>query len=155
MKKELLLAGIAALFVACGNSTPEPEAEGPPLTPEEYFEKVEAQGGSVPPPPPAPDATASAPAPMTNDQLFKQYNDGGEHTDTIVLLEKVVEAYEMQRSLPDVCDCVPNNNRKIPALTSLEQLVQFRFIRALPPAPEGQKFVLNPETGKVTLQPAQ
>ncbi len=44
------------------------------------------------------------------------------------------------------------NWKQPPALTDLQQLVAYKVIRAVPPAPAGRKFIYDPKDGKVKLQ---
>lgn len=66
------------------------------------------------------------------------------------ILEKVVESYEQTREMAGGADN-PYSQKTYPPLTNLQQLVTYRFLKTLPAAPAGQKFVLDLKTLKVSL----
>lgn len=79
---------------------------------------------------------------------FKADGDAGVPKDAVELLNRAIEVYEEKRSRTDDGD-----GPKWPVLKDLNQLVTYRILRALPAAPMGKKFVLDPKTKKVSLSP--
>ncbi len=150
MYKSLFVLGCAAVLTCgCGGDTETAAVEQEV----EYFtaEDVEAQVAPVPPPVPgAPVAASTRVDPTNNDEIFREYNDDGEMRSVTSILEKVVESYEQTREMAGGADN-PYSQKTYPPLTNLQQLVTYRFLKALPAAPAGQKFVLDPKTLKVSL----
>lgn len=96
------------------------------------------------PPPVAPQAAlAPAPAPSAADP--KEFKDiDGKTISVLEYVESLASGYERTRA--SQTDGTP-----WPPLTNLDQLVTHRVVSRLPAAPPGQKFVYDPQTGKVSL----
>ncbi len=91
------------------------------------------------------------PAAAANEPEPKEFKDPDGKTISLMQhMEGLVAGYERQRA-SYAADTV--NNPQWPELTNLNQLVTMRMITRLPAAPEGQKFVLDPTTRKVSLAP--
>lgn len=76
----------------------------------------------------------------------------GHQLDTIKGLERAVEYYQrvlMPRTALDLADV--KTFKPTPPLTNLDQLVEWRVIRAVPHAPPGQKYIYDTESGQVKL----
>jgi hypothetical protein len=87
----------------------------------------------------------------TSAEGLPMQNDEGKTLDTMASLQYAAEVYERLRGMePPVDDDNPRYKPR-PPLTDLQQLVQYRVIRAVPAAPAGQKYVYDPQTGKVKL----
>ena len=116
----------------------------PYLSPDEVAPR-QGEGGmaAVPALPGAPAVPTGA---SSTEELFKGYNDDGETMSVVDLLQQVVDSYEQTRIVSVVDDSNPQANRTVPPLTNLQQLVSYRFIRALPAAPTGQKYTLDVQT---------
>lgn len=72
---------------------------------------------------------------------------------TIAALEQAVEYYTrvlMNRTPVDEEE--EKRFKPVPPLKDLEQLVQYRLIKAVPAGPNGKKYVYDAQTGKVKLQ---
>ncbi len=65
--------------------------------------------------------------------------------DSVDFLQRAIQSYMDTRKYKS------DDSPDWPPMTDLSLLVQYKVIRALPAPPPGQKFVLNPETRKVTL----
>lgn len=146
-----LVAGAVACAVAGCNKEADPESSS------------SAPGASVtvmtgPPPPPAPGKPDTNPVPAQvltsgmskDDATGVPTTDGEKNLDAQQGLQRAVDYYN--RSMrPASGPQAPGQQRQmLPALTSLEQLVQYRVIKAVPPAPAGKKWVL--EGDRVKLQ---
>jgi hypothetical protein len=55
------------------------------------------------------------------------------------------------RSYLDTQKYTSDDSNELPALTDLSMLVQYKVVKALPSPPPGQKFVLDPQSRKVSL----
>lgn len=151
--------------VGCGGGDETPE-----LSPEQAQENVEADiepevapmvvnpdleradGGADAPPPPS--GGGAAPDPNTanmNPDLggFDAPDGASDDQKTIIqALNLAVESYDRQRA----ASVVEAGQEPWPELTTIEDLVKYRVIRALPPAPAGKKWHLNMEKMEVELK---
>lgn len=84
----------------------------------------------------------------SNAGYFQAEGDTSVPKTSIELLSRAVEAYEDRRAESDTGD-----GPTWPVLRDLDQLVRYRILRALPAAPPGKKFVLDPKTKVVSLAP--
>lgn len=142
-------AAAVLLLLGCGKSED-------PITPvvpnaQKSVAPVAATTANVPPPtaPTAPPPAAPTPTPAVpsaNGEEPKELKSpDGKTLSTIDYLQSIVSGYSRTRA--------SQGEGSMPALTSIEQLVQYRIIARLPKAPDGQKFILDPQTGKVALAP--
>jgi hypothetical protein len=78
--------------------------------------------------------------------------DDGKSLDTIAALERAVEYYDrILRTRVAESEEEEKYFKPVPPLTDLQQLVQYRVIRAVPAGPNGQRYVYDAQTGKVKL----
>jgi hypothetical protein len=161
-----LSAGVAMLILAAG-CTPEPTEEMDPsfVAEHEYAEdealladdsddvEIEAPafpGVELPFEAGATDLGAGE-AKATAEGL-PAFDDEGRPLNTLAALELAVDYY--QRVL---VTWVPEDEdqerywKPIPPLTDLQQLVEYRIIRAVPEGPDGQRYVYDAEAGRVKL----
>jgi hypothetical protein len=89
--------------------------------------------------------------PTTTEGLPSQDEDG-KSMDTLAALQYASEVYERLKAMdyPDDEEAAKRWKPR-PPLTDLQQLVQYRIIRAVPAAPAGQKYVYDAQTKKVKL----
>lgn len=123
--KKILSLSLAALCIGCGDSTPEPVAPPPPAA---VSVTPDAGTAAAPPaaavtPPPASGATAPA-------------EPGGPAESA------PMDATSQEKILAAMQSYVIDNSANP---KSLEELVAKRYLKSLPPAPEGKKWVYNPE----------
>lgn len=90
------------------------------------------------------------PAAPDNAPEPKEFKDpDGKTISLLQHMEALVSGYERTRA----SQAADPNQQQWPPLTDLNQLVTVRMITRLPAAPAGQKFVYDPQTGKVSLAP--
>jgi hypothetical protein len=82
-----------------------------------------------------------------NLNAFKEDGDAPAPKDAVTLLQRAIEVYGERRDRTDDGD-----GPKWPVFSDLNQLVKYRILRALPAAPPGKKFKLDPKTRVVTLE---
>jgi hypothetical protein len=161
------LAVIACLGTACSKSAEEGPTQNAPLPVAQNNTHEIAAAPTVAPvaPPPPGAATSSAlttaantGAPtLANDNspasyvmanmsaYFVDKNGQFEPTTAQEVVERAVQTYrELRASKHD-------DSPDWPAFNDLSLLVKYKILRALPPAPQGQKFVYDATTRKVTL----
>jgi|GEM_PF-3445403 len=73
-------------------------------------------------------------------------DNGNVITDPLVGLNAAAQAYFNNLDNGDCC-----NPSRLPELKSLEQLVQYRYIRGIPAAPGGKKYVYDPASMQVKI----
>ncbi|HEY1174170.1 MAG TPA: hypothetical protein VGH19_22585 [Verrucomicrobiae bacterium] len=139
-------AFIFVLLVAC--SKQEESSVAPPPSAVASVDVTPPAPAATPdqtaPPPVALPATA-IPASAVPQEDPKEYKDiDGKTISLIEYLESLASGYERTRASQ-------SDGTPWPPLTSLDQLVAYRFVSRLPAAPVGQKFVYDPQTGKVSL----
>ena len=79
------------------------------------------------------------------DIYFYDKNDVFLPKEPVDFLQRAVQSYMDTRKYK------ADDSPDWPLLTDLGMLVQYKVIRALPAAPPGQQFVLDPATRKVSL----
>jgi hypothetical protein len=104
---------------------------------------VEVDFSAAAPPEKQMDAVVDA----ANAGFFKEDGDSPAPKDAVSLLNRAIEVYGERRHETDDGD-----GPKWPVITDLNQLVRYRILRALPAAPPGQKFTMDPRTKVVTLE---
>ncbi len=67
--------------------------------------------------------------------------------DGVELLNRAIQVYGERRQETDDGD-----GPQWPVISSLDQLVRYRILKALPAAPAGKKYTMNPTTKVVTLE---
>jgi hypothetical protein len=110
-------------------------------------------GGAVAPVPsaaslPPADPTGPLHGLVHSGNIFFFDNDGNFlPKDSVEFLQRAIQNYlsEQKYKADDSADWPP--------MTDLSLLVRYKIIRALPAPPTGQKFVLDPQTRKVSLAP--
>jgi hypothetical protein len=83
-----------------------------------------------------------------NRDLFEDEQGRVVAQSGLQVLQRAAEAYQTYRYTAVDEDAVP-----WPPLTDLSLLVKYRLLRALPAAPAGQKFIIDPKTHQVALVP--
>ncbi len=119
--------------VSGAQTPPGPTGPAPVLTPEQVSTPEKAIAAAVDP---------------SKLGYFAAEGDAKAPKDTVELLDRAIQAYEALRNRTDDGD-----GPKWPVINDLNMLVQYKVLRALPPAPAGQKFVMDPKTKKVSLAP--
>jgi hypothetical protein len=156
MKNTLTLLSVGAVvgfLSAC--SPPEDASSAPPTPPPGAATSPPASAGAAPAV-----AASEAPAqpppvafggPTTTEGLPAQ-DESGNSMDTLAALQYASEVYERLKAMdyPDDEEAAKRWKPR-PPLTDLQQLVQYRIIRAVPAAPAGQKYVYDAQTKKVKL----
>jgi hypothetical protein len=103
---------------------------------------------------PAATAPEAPPAPAfggeTSTEGLPMKDEDGKSMDTLAALQYAAEVYDRLQAMEPVDDDNPAFKPR-PPLTDLQQLVQYRIIRAVPAAPAGQKYVYDGQTRKVKL----
>ncbi len=79
---------------------------------------------------------------MADPKEFKDID--GKTISLLEYVESLASGYERTRASQ-------SDGTPWPPLTDLNQLVTYRMVSRLPAAPAGQKFVYDPQTGKVSL----
>lgn len=158
MKASQIVAVLALSSLAFGgcskNEGDSVSAPPPPSAPPSGGGvELNAGGPAVAAPPaatPPPEAPAAAMAPAAAPEPEpKEFKDADGKTISLIQhMEALVQGYERIRASRNAE--TPN---QMPPLTDLSQLVTMRMVSRLPAAPAGQKFVLDPATGKVSLAP--
>lgn len=117
-----------------GTQTPPgPAGPAPVLTPEQASTPEKAIAAAVDP---------------SKLSYFGAEGDAKAPKDSVELLDRAIQAYETLRNRTDDGD-----GPKWPVIKDLDMLVQYKVLRALPPAPAGQKFFMDPKTKKISLVP--
>lgn len=156
---------VGVMFVSgCGDSSPAPAEQvvtpSASTPPADISITHAAPPSGTPPPPGAPapgGAVDNSPPPAPDGPLQNLvskgniffYDDRGNFlaTDSVDFLHRAIRNYlDTQKYKAD-------DSPDWPPMTDLSLLVKYRVIRALPAAPAGQKFVLDPKTRKVSLAP--
>ncbi len=171
-----LLTLSAGLLVGsgCGDDAPpaapatQPSAPPPPAPSAIEVGTPTSASGALPPPPgvtrsvaelPGATAAATPGLPPANpagplqglvnpgNVFFYDKDDVFLPKDPVDFLQRAVQNYMSERKYK------ADDSQDWPMLTDLSLLVQYKIIRALPAPPAGQKFVLDPQTRKVSLAP--
>lgn len=113
-------------------------------------------GGAGAPPPEAPNIPAEPPPVIegvTSKEGLALVGEDGKTLDTQAGLQRAVEYYtrELLTRVP-VDEEEEKRFKPVPPLTDLQQLVTYKVIRAIPPAPAGKKWAYDAQAGKVILQ---
>ena len=172
-----LLTLSAGLLMAsgCGDDAPpaapatQPSAPPPPPPSAIEVGTPTSANGALPPPPgvtrsiadlPAASGAAAPSSPAVNpagsleslvnpgNVFFYDKDDVFLPKDAVDFLQRAVQNYMNERKYQEADD-----SQGWPMMTDLSLLVQYKIIRALPAPPAGQKFVLDPQTRKVSLAP--
>ena len=163
MKKDLIVVCSALALVIAGCSE---DKKAPAPTPSQT---PKATANPVAPTASEPAAAAPAGAPAAPASVFANAagegatSDGvptkdadGKTIDTLAGLNRAVEYYTRAlQTLQPQDEEQAKNWKPYPSLTSLDQLVQYKVIRAVPPAPAGKKWHYDPTKWKVTLEDAK
>jgi len=166
MKRSLLhLLGLSLGLVLCGCEKslpdPEPEQKAPvqPISTAPIEIGSQTAGTAVVPPPgtyvPGGNTQAALPPASPDGPLQNLVNKGNIFfydedenflpKDGVDFLQRAVRSYlSTQKYTSD-------DSNELPPLTDLSMLVQYKVVRALPSAPPGQKYILDPKTRKVEL----
>jgi hypothetical protein len=163
IRSVVISAGAALILAAAGCSKDESLAELPASNPADSsmsgLSSALADETAAAPAAAAATTTASD-TPFTTGVLAQTaspeglptVDDNGRHLDTLAGLQRAVEYYERV-----IATRVAQSEEEekifkpAPRLTSLQQLVQFRVIKAVPAAPSGMQYVLDPQTRQVKL----
>ncbi len=141
----MLLAAVTVAMAGCNKEDSSAKAaKGPDVV-------VEVM--KTPPPAPPPSANgkqADGPAAALNTGMESKGDASGLPTQvegkalsTQQGLQRAADYYS-RNLLPASVPQAPGDKRKtLPPLTDLQQLVDFRVIKAIPPAPDGKKWVLE------------
>jgi len=171
----LTLSAGLLVWIGCEDAPPAapavaPQSGTPPPPPASIEVGTPTPASGALPPPPGvtrsiadlPGATAAATAPglppanpagplqsLVNpgNVFFYDKDDVFLPKDPVDFLQRAVQNYMSERKYK------ADDSQDWPMLTDLSLLVQYKIIRALPAAPAGQKFVLDPQTRKVSLAP--
>ncbi len=150
--KLLAICGMVAGLTGCGGNDADTVAVPPPVAAPavEMTTPVVATEPTPSPlaPPPVAGSTAPIAATPAADEKteFTTLDEDGKPIPALEFMNMAIDGYNRTRASM-------TEGEVWPPITSVEQLVQYRIISRLPAAPAGQKFVLNPETGKVALAP--
>lgn len=164
LQHTVLCFAVAGLLAAgCKKDTPQPAPEPPAgggasgisLTGEAPTVKptdgLPANTGPVPEV--AVDLSGSAPEQQiatvvdsANAAYFQAEGAAGVPKDAVELLNRAIQVYGERRQETDDGD-----GPKWPVITDLNQLVRYKILRALPAAPSGKKYALDPKTKVVSL----
>jgi len=132
------------------NEEADVEPEVAPMVANPVLEQAEAGSDAPPAPGQAPAAPNPQDANMNPDLAGFDAPDGAsdEQKTIIQALNLAVESYDRQRN----ASVVEAGQQPWPELKTIEDLVKYRVIRALPPAPAGKKWHLNTENMEVELK---
>jgi hypothetical protein len=151
LKTTFALGCAVAMVAGCGPSETEtpPSPSAPAPMPELSASPAPMPGEAVFALAPVPAAT-SASNPAATAAVPVMEDEAGERlTDSLAIVQRAVQLYEENRSAGSDED----GAQPWPELQDLSQLVKARLLPVLPPAPPGQKFVLDPQTKQVSLAP--
>jgi hypothetical protein len=99
-----------------------------------------------------PFATGGDMADASTSDGLPTVDDEGNALNTIAALERAVEYYNrVLRTRVAESEEEEKYFKPVPPLTDLQQLIQYRIIRAVPAGPDGRKYVYDAEAGKVKL----
>lgn len=101
---------------------------------------------ATPPPPAVTGAASHATTTATVAVNREMQDDEGKPITVVQYVQRAVDAYERMRYAS-----VEGDKPPWPPLQDLSQLVKVGILKTLPPAPAGEKFVLDPRTQKVSL----
>jgi hypothetical protein len=147
----LAMCGMVAGLTGCGGNDADSVAVPPPAAAPAV--EMAAPAAAVAPaaapvaPPPATGAAPVASGSAADDKTeFTTLDENGKPIPALEFMNLAIDGYNRTRASM-------TEGEVWPPITSVEQLIQYRIVSRLPAAPAGQKFVLNPETGKVALAP--
>jgi hypothetical protein len=157
----IVTVGMAAL-TGCQKesapSAPAPNATPPPSGSINVTAPAPAApDASAAQPPSTPGAAPAAPADAANanpsPEGLPMTDDSGKVLDTLGGLQRAVEYYTrvLVPRVP-VDEEEEKRFKPVPPLKDLQQLVEYKVIRAVPAAPAGKKYVYDPISGKVKLE---
>lgn len=133
---------VAAPTVAINVAQPAPVSASVAPPPMAGVNTAAPGGGSV--------AAVSPDGPLENlvnkgNIFFYDENENFLPKDGVDFLQRAVRSYlSTQKYTSD-------DSNELPPLTDLSMLVKYKMVKALPSPPPGQKFVLDPQTRKVSL----
>ncbi len=162
MKKEIVIMLLGgALFAGCGDD----DVKGSDLPPidaaadersaaaeeameaeekKEAIAEFEAELAAA-----MPELPATTPgAPVTAQAALGEYgqDDEGNNIDLLTALNNAMVELELKRTY------WMENEIPIPPITNVQQLVQYRVVRAVPAPPAGKQYKVDPKTLKVTIE---
>lgn len=163
--EKVILISLTALLAGCGQESKAPSQPAVKAKPPGAVSGTPAPADpGAPPPPPAP-VTAATPAPPAgnpasasaapgaptaapgSDPLFYfRRDEKGQALNDLEALQLAAEAYSRKAGMSESPDQPVWAN-----LTDLSQLVKVGMLKALPAAPAGKKYVVQPKTHKVSL----
>lgn len=94
----------------------------------------------------APEQQIATVVDSANASYFQAQGAAGIPKDAVELLNRAIQVYGERRQETDDGD-----GPKWPVITDLNQLVRYKILRALPAAPSGKKYALDPRTKVVSL----
>lgn len=158
MKKDLIVVCSAIAIVVAGCSGEEKKSTpSTPSAPKSAANPVAPTASpAAPAAPNAPEAPASV---FANTSGEGATSDGvptkdadGKTIDTLAGLNRAVEYYtRVLQPMQAESEEQAKTFKGYPPLTSLEQLVQYKVIRAVPPAPAGKKWSYDTQKYQVVL----
>jgi hypothetical protein len=158
----LVISAGALLLTGCGESDTDSTASaGPVVAPPVAVNVTQPKAGAVAPPPVSATSVAGPPGagaaatvspdgPLQNlvnkgNIFFYDEDENFLAKDGVDFLQRAIRSYlDTQKYTSD-------DSNELPALTDLSMLVQYKVVKALPSPPPGQKFVLDPQSRKVSL----
>ena len=159
----ILAVGVVSL-TGCGEAdTDSPAATTAPtpvVSPPVAVDVAQSSSGGVAPPPGmiAPGSSSGAgaePAVSPDGPLQNLVNKGNiffyDEADNFLPKDGVDFLQRAVRSYLDTQKYKSDDSNDWPQLTDLSMLVQYKVVKALPTPPPGQKYVLDPQTRKVSL----
>ncbi len=156
------LAASLALLAGCTAQNPEVDPEpAEPISEEDAASAAEggislfaesSNGTQAEAPPPPTTELPFAQNPTATKAGIPTVDADGNQIDTITGLQRAVEYYQRVLAVREPDDEEEEKYFKpVPPLTNLQQLVDYRVIRAIPKAPEGKKYVFDKDSGLVKL----
>lgn len=143
---KLILISLTALLASCGQ---ENKAPSTPASKAKPAEAVPGTAATPAAPAAAPELAAPAAprATLDADPLFYfRRDEKGRYLGDLEALQLAAEAYVGKAAMGEEAD-----QPVWPNLTNLSQLVKVGMLKALPAAPAGQKYVVDPKTHRVSL----
>lgn len=157
---KLILISLTALLACCGQENKAPSTPTGKAKPAETLPGTAAPAPPGAPPPPSKAATPAAPAgasdlaapaapravPGTDPLFYFRRDEKGRYLGDLEALQLAAEAYAGKAAMGEEA-----GQPVWPNLTNLSQLVKVGMLKALPAAPAGQKYVVDPKTHRVSL----
>jgi hypothetical protein len=145
MKYCYLVLVLPILLAGCGEPAAPSASSLPDSTPADPAPTSMDLSSEAPDTAPPPGEVAGALAEAEAEPL-RMVDDEGNALTALAYLQQAVDTYDRSRAGTATAD-----SDGWPELTDLSQLVKYRIVRRLPPAPPGQRFVFDAKTGKVGL----